>query len=268
VNGDIPSVLVGLDRDTLRLLASSLRDGALASGISSHVVRQIVGAGANEVVSNLTSLLNSGWTTSQLAVSIEATASAKDAAPDVAQVLDLVLSGPDLPGIPTSDTAAVVRSLFEQAQTNVLLVGYAVYDGKLLFGPLAERMRANPTLCVRLCFDIGRKQGDTSLPSEIVRRFAAGFRVHHWPWEALPELYYDPRALSADSAEHASLHAKCVVVDRRIALVTSANFTPAAQEKNIEAGVLVRHEPFAARLAAYFDGLIAGGILKRCQISQ
>ena len=39
-----------------------------------------------------------------------------------------------------------------------------------------------------------------------------------------------------------------MIVDRRIAVITSANFTEAAHTKNIEAGVLIRYEPFGARL--------------------
>jgi len=57
------------------------------------------------------------------------------------------------------------------------------------------------------------------------------------------------------------LHAKCVVVDRRVAFVSSANFTEAAQERNIEAGVLIRSEPFASSLANHFETLAAQGIL-------
>lgn len=50
----------------------------------------------------------------------------------------------------------------------------------------------------------------------------------------------------------ASLHAKCVVVDERLAFISSANFTPAAHVKNIEAGVLVRSEGFAMQLSGHF----------------
>jgi phosphatidylserine/phosphatidylglycerophosphate/cardiolipin synthase-like enzyme len=45
------------------------------------------------------------------------------------------------------------------------------------------------------------------------------------------------------------------MVDRRAALVTSANFTEAAQERNIEVGVVVRHAPLVARLVEYFVAL-------------
>jgi phosphatidylserine/phosphatidylglycerophosphate/cardiolipin synthase-like enzyme len=143
-------------------------------------------------------------------------------------------------------------------------VGYAVYGGERIFEPLAERMRVNPGLKVTFCLDIARKIGDTSLDSEVVRRFGHEFRERHWPWELLPELYYDPRALMTSSEGRASLHAKCVVVDRKAALITSANFTEAAQYRNIELGLLVRHAPIAERIAGYFEGLRWSGMLMPC----
>ena len=59
------------------------------------------------------------------------------------------------------------------------------------------------------------------------------------------------------------MHAKVVVVDQTTAaLVTSANFTSAAQLRNVEAGVLLRHPRHVSRLYNYFDGLISQGFLK------
>jgi hypothetical protein len=48
---------------------------------------------------------------------------------------------------------------------------------------------------------------------------------------------------------------------RRGVFITSANFTEAAQSRNIEVGVLLRQPTAAARLFAYFDGLMSTGIL-------
>jgi phosphatidylserine/phosphatidylglycerophosphate/cardiolipin synthase-like enzyme len=58
-----------------------------------------------------------------------------------------------------------------------------------------------------------------------------------------------------------------VVVDRSIALVTSANFTEAAQHRNIEAGLLIRHPGTVDRIVMYFEGLIACGHLKTCELA-
>ncbi len=78
----------------------------------------------------------------------------------------------------------------------------------------------------------------------------------------LPAIYYDPETLRR-GVKQASLHAKCVVVDRRWAFVTSANFTEAAQERNIEAGVLLEHARLAETLAGQFEALTKSGRLKR-----
>ena len=50
----------------------------------------------------------------------------------------------------------------------------------------------------------------------------------------------------------ASLHAKCVVVDGRHALVTSANSTDRGQTRNLEVGILVEDPSFATTLEAQF----------------
>jgi phosphatidylserine/phosphatidylglycerophosphate/cardiolipin synthase-like enzyme len=81
------------------------------------------------------------------------------------------------------------------------------------------------------------------------------FRTQEWPGECLPELYSDPRSLDQEAVKRSSLHAKCIVVDRQVALVTSANFTEAAQTRNIELGALIRCPRFAARLAGHFEVL-------------
>jgi phosphatidylserine/phosphatidylglycerophosphate/cardiolipin synthase-like enzyme len=54
-----------------------------------------------------------------------------------------------------------------------------------------------------------------------------------------------------------------VVVDGSAAFVTSANFTEAAQDRNIEAGVLVRIPSFAGALVGQFDNLVNSGHIRR-----
>jgi phosphatidylserine/phosphatidylglycerophosphate/cardiolipin synthase-like enzyme len=74
----------------------------------------------------------------------------------------------------------------------------------------------------------------------------------------VPELFHDPRTI--DDAQ-VSLHAKCIVVDDEVALVTSANTSAAAQEENIEAGVLVEDRLFALALGKQLDDLVTAGLL-------
>jgi PLD-like domain/Domain of unknown function (DUF1998) len=131
---------------------------------------------------------------------------------------------------------------------------------------LMARMRDDSSLRVIFCLNIGRPHGDTSLSGEIVRRFLHEFRTKHWPWPNLPELWYDPRALAESPNDRASLHAKCVIIDRKEAIITSANFTEAAQRRNIEVGMIIRYEPTVRRLTDYFSSLRESNILIRCHV--
>jgi len=258
-----------LDSTTLRELAASLRQGLLASGPTTHAVQQVVGPGATpDLLHSLQALEQSGWKHSQVAALAEGLAMARESAVDPEQLLELVLSGPDMSGVPTRDTAVTMQALIEKAECEVILVAYAIHNGRRLFKRLAERMAEAPGLDVWFCLNIPRGYNDTSLASEIVRRFAREFREKHWPWEVQPKLYYDPRSLEPNAPARASLHAKCLIVDNRVALITSANYTEAAQKRNIEAGIIVRYAPCVERLTAYFTGLIQTGILIPCDLMQ
>lgn len=257
-----------LTSPALRELASALADGPMSAGVTTHSVQQIAGATMTaELLACLNGLTDTGWKPKQIAVLAASIVAARDRAAQADDLLDLVLSGPEVAGIPTRDTAAVMHTLVEQAQQEVLLVGYAVHNGRKLFERLAERMAAKPDLKVWFCLNIQRRPTDTSLSSEIVRRFGHEFVTKHWPWAPKPDLYYDPRALDAGRGKQTSLHAKCLIVDRREALITSANFTEAAQERNIEVGVVVRHAPLVTRLATYCEALRAS-VLKPCLLSE
>lgn len=59
-------------------------------------------------------------------------------------------------------------------------------------------------------------------------------------------MYYDPRTAAARS--FASLHARCLIVDHEHVLITSANFTGRAQERNIEVGVVLHDKGYAVAL--------------------
>jgi phosphatidylserine/phosphatidylglycerophosphate/cardiolipin synthase-like enzyme len=105
---------------------------------------------------------------------------------------------------------------------------------------------------------VQRKPGDTSVSEEVVQRFVRNFRTEQWPERTpLPEIYYDPRSLSVERTDRSVLHAKCVVVDGQQSFISSANFTEAAQQRNIEVGALLRSASIAVRLIHFFDALLS-----------
>lgn len=236
---------------------------------STHALQQLAGIELGEVLAReIRTLMMQGWQTEQIAAVAAALAEAGSQTLRLEQVVDLVLSGPDSPGICTRDTAAVMHALLAEAKREVLLVGYAVHNATPLFEPLALRLANEPQLRVWCCLDIGRPYNDTSLSTEIVQRFARDFATRHWPWTPKPELYYDPRSLDSQSSHRSCLHAKCIVIDRLAALITSANFTSAAQERNIEVGLVVRHPALADRLARYFETLCTTHQLVPCDLAR
>lgn len=186
---------------------------------------------------------------------------------EMAESVELVWSGPESPETPSRDTAVVVRELFEDARRSVLVASYVLDGGekaRAIFAPLAVRLDAREALDVRLFVNIERRRGDVRPDAEIVAEYSRRFREDVWPGRVLPVVYHDPRALDPAPGPRACLHAKCVVIDERVALVTSANFTEAAHLRNIEAGVLIREEAFARSLAGQFDALVRSGDLLRC----
>jgi hypothetical protein len=258
--------LLRLPAGALKALAASLGDGLLSEAITQRGVEQAAGTDAAAVAALLRELGAEGFGPGQLAVVVGGIAAALERVPKPTSLFDLVLSGPDLPGVPTADTAAVMHTMITSATREILLVGYAIHNGKRLFEPLAKRMEQLPALAVTFCLDIPRPFNDPTPAPELVARFAREFRQRHWPWSRLPRLFYDPRSLLGGD-QRASLHAKCVVVDRTRALVTSANFTDAAQRRNIEAGIDLRHPATAERIADYFSGLHAAGLLTECPLA-
>ncbi len=250
----------------LNSLAASLRDGPLSLGVSHLALGQIVGNKLEAVARDLDELSADDFSPPQMGILLQAVLDSRTQTGSLSEFIEVVMSGPDVPGIPTADTAATLMSIVQDASEEILLVGYAVHKGRRVFECIANRMMTVPTLRVRFCLDISRKPSDTSLDSEIVRRFAFDFRTKHWPWSKYPELFYDPRSLAAAGPKRSSLHAKCVIIDHRIAFVTSANFTEAAQERNIEVGVLIRQESVADKIANYFNALCVRGQLVRAEI--
>jgi phosphatidylserine/phosphatidylglycerophosphate/cardiolipin synthase-like enzyme len=178
---------------------------------------------------DLQSLAEAGFAPAQIGLLIESIVADRRSRSHADDLIDLVTTGPEAPGVNNRDTAVVVRELFAHAEHSVLLVGYAVYQGQQVFRALADRMVERPGLEVRLSLDIKRGPGDTTAADQIVRRFAHDFRTTMWPKDRPPPaVFYDPRSLSQDKQKRTALHAKCVVVDRQVVFVSSANFTEAA----------------------------------------
>lgn len=262
---EISKTLAKLPTDHLATLAEAIQNRWITLNSSLPTIANLVGGLASDVAAAFGELRQSGFNDTQAAVLLATIVAAKKIETNQEVRADLVLSGPDVPGIPTSATEAVVQSLFQEAENEILLAGYAFHNAKAIFEPLAKRLQAKPTLKVILHVDISRGFQDTTVAAGIVARFANDFWKKQWPWNPRPEVFYDPRALELDAKKRACLHAKFIIIDRKKVLITSANFTEAAQHRNIEAGVILAAPARAQQLATYFDQLRAGQELIQIQ---
>lgn len=270
-------VLPGLDPAALEDLASALASDRLRPPYSAAAVRRLVAAEQVEVVrEGLTALAAQGFGPGQAAVLLRLLAGERRGQRTLADRLELVWSGPAVSGQSLRDTAVVVRSLCRAATRSVLIANYsfdrphprdreAIARAHSLWQPLADAMTAIPGLDVRMLVNVARD--DDHRPSrdadDWVADFKHRFREHLWPGEARrPALFYDPRALEADRSRRAIMHAKCVVVDAETVFLSSANFTHAGHERNIEAGLVVPDRSLARRLTEQFEALISQGSLR------
>lgn len=175
----------------------------------------------------------------------------------------LVWSGPDPRHACTEDTFAVVERLLQQARHSLLISTYNLGESaeiRSLYEALARRLAAGTLQTLEIFFhpiQIADRLGND--PMVTIRTW---FREEIWPWDALPQLYIDRRLLSPGS-RYVRHHAKCVIADDSVSLVTSANFSEAAQRDNFEAGWLC-HSPERARLLReQFQRLVADGSFAR-----
>ena len=166
--------------------------------------------------------------------------------------LEIAWTGPEAEGPLIRGTSAILEEMLEGVRDagEVLLVGYALTAAAGTFmervvGLLEDSARRRAAIVVVLHED------DEQTNLENLRRVWDVFtkKPRVFTWRPPPDHPYT------------KLHAKCLVVDRLDALVTSANFTFHGLESNLELGLRVRG-PQAAVIAERFDQLIAAGVLQ------
>ncbi len=240
-------------------LASALETGVVGPPFGEVSLLSALGPidGCDAVRTALLELSDEGVPTRTVARWLRSIAAVESKAPQV----DLVWSGSEVAGLYARDTRAVFDELFRSATRSILISSFAYFDGRKAFGVLADHMDAHPEVDVRLALNIQRKRGDRTAIAQLVRTFAETFWGKAWPGHRRPHVFYDPRSLELDGPDGV-LHAKTVVIDESSLLVTSANLTEAAFDRNIEIGLLTTDRTLAASVALHFQVLIDNGLLK------
>lgn len=174
---------------------------------------------------------------------------------------ELVWTGPEALNSTLRDTSIVAQDLFREASREVMIAGFAFYQGKKIFKELAQKYDNDPEFKVSIFVDV-RRDGNTSIAEAIVLQFKTKFLRTQWPGNRIPDIYYAPETLRLDSPTKTSMHAKCVLIDDKKSLITSANFTQAAHHRNIEAGVVIDSNDYTIRLKSQFMNLVESGYFR------
>lgn len=239
------------------LSSQLLRDlaGEVLLGAREATLRKLLGDGlAVQVFPVIAAMLKRGWSPALLSEALTGMAATAERRPNLDELVELVVTNPLDSESPARDTRAVMLSLFEQAESDLMIVGYALHKSNSLLQPLAGKMRDHPELTVRLFLDLHKPpEWSKERLDDCIGRFSVEFREKYWPWEPVPEVWLDTRKWHEPGNEGHSLHAKCIIADRSQAFITSANLTEAAQYRNIETGVLIRDATIARRLADFFE---------------
>lgn len=159
---------------------------------------------------------------------------------------EVVWTGPKVEGSYLRATRQVVQDIIAAAQTELLVVGYWLagkedYEG--IINDIIELIADAVTRGVKviMVLDEGEKGYGKNNRDTLVSL---------WP-ETTPL----PQLLTwkiPAGQKHLKLHAKVLVTDRYDALVTSANLTMYALDRNMEMGVRIQGQP-SERIAQHFE---------------
>ena len=238
---------------------SAIESGLLTTQSGSVSIAKLA-AGRTGVQAALTRLIRS-WSElfdsqsdAEFAVQLAALKEAVVLTASEATPTEVVWSGPKVEGSYLRATRQVVQDIIAAAQTELLVVGYWLAgkeDHEGIINDIIELIADAVTRGVKVTMVLdegekgyGKNNGDTL--------------VSLWPKTVpLPQLL--TWKIPADE-KHLKLHAKVLLADRHDALVTSANLTMYALDRNMEMGVRIQGIP-SERIGQHFELLVHREVL-------
>lgn len=252
---------VRLPLSNLEALRSGFINGPLKYEITKTA---LIGSGApvNDAEELVSYISSRGYSHDTLAVMVEAIIETRRYATDVSLSQTLVVTGPSTSQTENLKTGARFIQVVQHARRELMLATFALYQGDRILEPIHDAMILNPNLDVTVILNVARKYGDRTKNEDIIDAARQEFSKN-WPWPQMPSVWYFPESLNLNSADRASMHAKFVIADEERCFITSANFTDAAQKKNIEVGIELSNSLEPKSLSQYFKQLMSEGKLLR-----
>jgi len=194
---------------------------------------------------------------SQPGIAPESLALALRAAAEAASVVgelnrtEIAWTGPATDAVSMRRVDQLIYEMMSGAEQEIFLVTYAAYKAEKAVKSLSDAVARG--VQVSLIIEVSKESGGTLKFDglEAFRTAVPGAQLYYWP---------QSKRKKSDSGAYGSMHAKCLVMDRKRALVSSANLTDYALEANMELGLCVERA-VAKRLADHFEQLIFRGDL-------
>jgi phosphatidylserine/phosphatidylglycerophosphate/cardiolipin synthase-like enzyme len=164
----------------------------------------------------------------------------------------LVWTGPTAPEATFRRTDQALQQVIESAQSELLIVTFAAYRVPHLLDALRKAVARGIT--VRFVAE-SPEESEGKLHSSLAHALGDlldSLKIYVWPRE---------RRATDEAGRFGMLHAKCALADRKMLLVSSANFTENALLLNMELGLLVTGGPLPEQVYAHFQSLEARGDL-------
>jgi phosphatidylserine/phosphatidylglycerophosphate/cardiolipin synthase-like enzyme len=144
-------------------------------------------------------------------------------------------------------TREVVSEMVAEAKSEVIVLGYEFSDPSFI-----RELACAAQKGIDIILICDRERGSARRVLSI------------WPPAVRPPSLFEDRD-RPQAAAHASMHAKCILVDSTDLLVTSANFTFHGMQGNIEMGVRLRGFPASSARSIFSDLIVQGFV---CPVPQ
>ena len=169
--------------------------------------------------------------------------------------IELLWSGPSPANqIPARRIDQALYDLIAYAKREILLVTFAATKIERLTSALSKAVQNGVKIRLVLEFE---ESSEGQLSYDALKAFPVSLaktcEVYYWPVE---------KRERNQAGRPGKLHAKVGLVDDTV-LISSANLTDDAFNRNLEIGLLLKDPEFLASIRGYFDSLIAAGTLSQ-----
>lgn len=168
------------------------------------------------------------------------------------QTVEITWTGPSVNTFPIRRIDQVLYDLILEARRHILLITFAAARIERLKAALRDASKRGVRICLVLEFD---DESEGQLSRSAIEAFAGSIEdtaeIYCWPLDKRERNIY---------GRPGKLHAKCAVIDEAT-LISSANLTDDAFNRNMELGVLIRGGDIPARIKRHIEELIQAGVL-------